>query len=95
MRTSCALLLTASLVASSALANEPPPPPEGGINFTLQGECQDNESGIKGFCYAGYGTDGTFYLTFWVDGELQFIRQVPPGASDYETVWTRATFNSF
>jgi len=90
-----ALLLTALLVASSVHANEPPPPPEGGINFTLQGECQDNESGLTGMCYAGYGTDGTFYLTFWVDGVLQFIRTVAPDASAYETIWVRDTFNSF
>lgn len=76
-------------------ADEPPPPPEGGINYTIQSPCADNETGLKGFCYAGYGTDGTFYLTFYQDGVLQFIRRVPLGQTDYEVVWVRDTYNSF
>lgn len=83
------------LCASMVRADEPPPPPEGGINYSLQSPCSDNETGLTGFCYAGYGTDGTFYLTFWQDGVLQFIRRVPPGQTNYEVVWVRNTYNSF
>ena len=87
-------ILTALLVASSAHANEPPPIPEGGINYVMQGECQDNETGLTGYCYGGYDNKGNFYLTFWLDNQLQFIRKVVEN-QPYETICVNDTYNSF
>lgn len=87
-----AYALTALLALSSpSLADHPVPPvPEGGINYTIQGECQDNETGEKGYCYAGYTKDGTFVLSFWQDGVLKMIRRVV--GDSYETIWVAHGF---
>ena len=88
-------LLIALVVGSSAHAEHPiPDPPEGGINYTLQGECHDNETGEQGYCYAGYGTDGVFYITFWQDDRLMFIRRVV-GDQPYEQMWTADLYASY
>ncbi len=83
-----ALALCLATLATPGIADHPAPPvPAGGINFAIEGKCEDHETGEKGYCYAGYGTDGTFYATFWQDDVMKFIRQIKPGFTDYETVW--------
>jgi hypothetical protein len=85
------LVLFLALWGTTTRADEPPPVPEGGINFVIEGKYTDHETGAEGECYGGYGTDGTFYLTFWQNGVMMFIRQ-KKGNAPYETVWTNAVF---
>jgi hypothetical protein len=83
-----ASLFVALATVTMATADHPQPPvPEGGISFFYQSECQDAQSGLEGMCYVGTDKDGTMYVTFFVKGELAFIRTVV--GSTYETIWER------
>lgn len=86
------VLLLAALPAM-AMANEPPPVPEGGINFVIESECEDHETGQKGECYGGYAVDGTFYVVFWQDNVMMFIRKSV--GDSYETIWVNDHYNSY
>ncbi len=86
-------ILATILTTGLTRADEPPPVPEGGINFVIEGKCTDQETGEKGDCYGGYTNDGTFYVTFWQDGVMMFIRKST--GTGYEPVWVNAQYNSY
>jgi hypothetical protein len=80
-------------VTTTANAEHPTPPvPDGGINYTMEGQCVDTESKEEGYCYGGYTVDGTFVLTFWQNGELKLIRQAT--SDGYVTLWTAHGFDT-
>ena len=89
MKTSTWLLaLCLALLPTGSMAKGPPPPPEGGLTYTHQGNCKDDESGELGYCYLAHDKAGIFYLIFWQKGELMLIRQVTE--TGYITLWERA-----
>lgn len=93
-RFTSALLATFLVFASLANANHPVPPvPEGGIMWFDTSSCSDDESGQTGTCHVGMTPDGQYFLTFWQDDEMQFIRKVTPDG--YETIWMAHGFNTY
>jgi hypothetical protein len=79
-------------LATASSANDYPPVPEGGLMAITSSSCSDVETGIEGLCYLLQDVPGNLYVTFWVNDEMMFIRQLV--GEDYETIWTNPRYNS-
>jgi len=81
--------LFASLAMTAVMAQTTPDDVLRQYPMIDRGNCTDNESGERGFCFLFRDGPG-FYMVFTQDGEPVFMRHVVPPAP-YQTIWRADT----